>query len=209
MELDPDFVPSYNPWEQRLCLCPDGGFYAAITSGKGSIKTGMIEKITLSAIELTSGEELHPDIIVTAIGLKICSGEGIAITINGKPYKISDHFAWRVAMVEGLLNVMLSWGYVDACWTLGADSTAQLASHLLKRMKKRGGSVIVPRMMLKERKVLEERPFLALTATYVKKGGNSFPKAASTGPGQPRSYFWRDLVIARWGDVMKGMEWLA
>ncbi|KAJ5098344.1 flavoprotein [Penicillium argentinense] len=149
---------------------------------KKSIKTGAIEKITTSSIELASGEELHPDIIVTATGLKICSSGGITITIDSEPYDISDHFAWRTAMVEALPNAALSWVYADASWTLGADSTVQLVCRLLTRMRKQGVSVIVPRIMVEERKVLEERPFLGLTATYVKKGGNPFPKPASTGP---------------------------
>ncbi|OQE14378.1 hypothetical protein PENFLA_c038G02191 [Penicillium flavigenum] len=206
--LEPDFVPSYNPWEQRLCFCPDGDFYACIRSGKGSVNTGTIETITASSVKLTSGRELHPDIIVTATGLKLCTAGGITVTIDGEPYAISNHFAWRAAMVEGLPNLVLSWGYVDASWTLGADSTAQLACRLLTQMRKESVSVIVPRMMAEERQTLEERPFLSLKATYVKKGGNAFPKAASAGPWQPRSYFWRDLAIARWGDIKGGLEWL-
>jgi cation diffusion facilitator CzcD-associated flavoprotein CzcO len=207
-DLEPNFVPSYNPWEQRLCLCPDGDFYASIRSGKGSIKTGTIEVITTSTIKLTSGEELHPDIIVTATGLKLCSAGGITITIDGEGYEISDNFAWRAAMVEGLPNAVLSWGYADASWTLGADSTAQLACRLLTGMRKQDVSVIVPRMMDEQRDALTERPFLALKATYVKEGGNAFPKTASTAPWQPRSYFWRDLAIARWSDIKTGLEWL-
>lgn len=207
-KLDPDFVPSYNPWEQRLCLCPDGDFYGAISSGKGSIKTGEIEKITASSIKLKSGEELHPDIIVTATGLKLCTAGGIAITIDGNPYDITDRFAWRTAMVEGLPNAILSWGYADASWTLGADSTAQLACRLLAKMKKSRISVIVPEMAAEERVQLVERPFLSLKATYVTKGGNKFPRTATKSPWQPRSYFWKDLAISRWGDVETGLQWL-
>ncbi|KAJ5547728.1 flavoprotein [Penicillium frequentans] len=208
MSLEPDFVPSYNPWDQRLCLCPNGDFYAAIRSGKASIHTGIIETITASSITLASGKELHPDIIVTATGLKLRLAGGIAITVDGEPYKLSDNFTWRTAMVEGLPNLVLSIGYTNASWTLGTDSTAHLACRLLDRMRKHGLSVIVPRMTAEEKKELEERPFLALSATYVKKGGNVFPKTASTAPWQPRSYYWRDLAIARWGDIKKGMEWL-
>ena len=208
MSLEPDFVPSYKPWEQRLCLCPDGDFFAAIRSEKASVHTGIIETITTSSIKLASGKELHPDIIVTATGLKLRMAGGIAITVDGEPYEISDHFTWRAAMVEGLPNLVLSLGYANASWTLGADSAAQLACRLLNRMRKQGLSVIVPRLTAEEREALEERPFLALSATYVKKGGNVFPKSACTAPWQPRSYYWRDLAIARWGDIKKGMQWL-
>jgi hypothetical protein len=56
-------------------------------------------------------------------------------------------------------------------------------------MRKESVSVIVLRMMAEERQTLEKHPFLVLKATYVKKGGNAFPKATSAGPWQPRSYF--------------------
>lgn len=208
MSLRPDFVPSYKPWEQRLCFCPDGDFYAALRSGKSSIATGTIDTITTSTIKLISGEELHPDIIVTATGLKLRMAGGIRISIDSEPYEISDHFAWKASMMEGLPNLMLSLGYANASWTLGSDAAARLACRLLTRMRKQNLSVIVPRMTVEEREALQECPFLALSATYVKKGGNVFPKSASTAPWQPRSYYWRDLAIARWGDVSKSMEWL-
>lgn len=206
--LEPDFVPSYGPWEQRLCFSPDGDFYASIKSGKGSVKTGHIQHISDTTIKLTSGKEIQADIIVTATGLNISAAGGIQINIEGKPYDITKKFSWRTAMVEDLPNVVLSWGYADASWTLGADSTAQLACRLLAEMKKAKISVIVPQMTAKERCQLEERPFLSLKATYVMKTGKNLPKAASQSPWQPRSYFWRDLAIARWGDIRKGLKWL-
>ncbi|KAJ5471541.1 flavoprotein [Penicillium desertorum] len=92
--LEPDFVSSYNPWEQRLCFCPYGDFYACIRSGKGSVNTGTIESITASSIKLASGKELHPDIIVTATGLKLCTAGGIPITIDGEP-SMSVVYPWK------------------------------------------------------------------------------------------------------------------
>jgi cation diffusion facilitator CzcD-associated flavoprotein CzcO len=90
---EPDFVPYYSPWEQRLYFCPDSDFYACIRSGKGSINTGTIESITASSIKLTSGKELYPDILVTATRLKLCTAGGITITIDGEPYEIPKHCA--------------------------------------------------------------------------------------------------------------------
>ena len=196
MNLEPDFVPLYDPWEQRLCLAPDGDFFTSMKSGKASVKTGHIQDISKNTIKLTCGKELQADIIVTATGLKICTAGGIKMSIEVKPYDITKKFSWRTAMVEDLPNVVLSWGYADASWTLGADSTAQLACRLLAEMKKTRISAIVPYLTPEERYRLEERPFLSLKATYVMKSGNNLPKAASQSPWQPRSYFWRDLAIS-------------
>lgn len=207
VSLDPDFNPSYGPWQQRMCVCPDGDFYKCLREGKGSIKTGVIDTITASTIRLKSGDELHPDIIVTATGLKLRVGGGIEIVIDGKPYNIADNFAWKGAMLEGLPNVVLALGYVDASWTLGADATAKLACRFLNQMGAEGVNMIVPWRSLKEKECMKEVPFLSLTSTYVQRGRSGLPKAGDMSQWLPRSYYWKDLFSARWGDIKKGMEW--
>ena len=63
------FTPRYNPWEQRLCLAPDGDFFQAIRSGRASVATDEIDRFTERGIQLKSGRELEADIVVTATGL--------------------------------------------------------------------------------------------------------------------------------------------
>lgn len=208
MSVDPDFMPSYNPWQQRMCMCPDGDFFASLRSGKSSIKTGVIDKVTETSIRLRSGEELHPDIIVTATGLKLRMAGGIEISIDGEAFDISRHYAWNSAMIEGLPNAVFALGYVDASWTLGADATAQLAMRLLKRMKRDGAAAIVPRISAQEKDRLRDRPFLALSSTYVERGKNALPRAGNVAPWQPRSYYWKDLATAKWGNIQRGLEWV-
>lgn len=208
METYPDFTPSYNPWEQRMCMCPDGDFYRCLREGKASVATGIIDAVTAKGIRLTSGVELHPDIIVTATGLKVRMGGGIQILVDGKPFHLPDHFMWKGAMIEDLPNLVLALGYVDASWTLGAEATAQLACRLLSRMKSEAVDMIVPRLTERERANLTEVPLLYLTSTYVDKGLKSLPKASSRGPWQRRSYYWKDLFMARWGSIRSGLQWI-
>lgn len=117
--LDPDFTPSYNPWEQRMCMCPDGDLYRCLWEGKASVATGRIDTITKTSIRLTSGVELHPDVIVTATGLKVRMGGGAEIVVDGDPFHLPDHFMWKGAMIEGLPNLVLALGYVDASTPAG------------------------------------------------------------------------------------------
>lgn len=208
MPMEPNFTPSYNPWEQRVCMCPDGDFYDAIKSGKASIRTGVIDTVTESSIRLANGEELRPDIIVTATGLKLSMAGGIDIFVDGKPYDISNHYIWKSVMAEDLPNVVFAWGYVDASWTLGADATSQLTCRLLRRMKQRGVAAIVPRMHPHLRSNMKNLSFLSLQATYVKKGKNACPKVGNLAPWQPRSYYWKDIATAWWGDIDDGIEWI-
>ncbi|GFF59329.1 Pyridine nucleotide-disulfide oxidoreductase [Aspergillus udagawae] len=205
--LDPHFMPRYYPWEQRMCMCPDGDFFRCLRNGKASVVTDHIEAVTPKSIRLRSGNELHPDIIVTATGLKMRIAGGIRITVDGSPFFIQDHFMWKCTMVDGLPNVVFALGYVDASWTLGADATAQLACRILKQMKKEGISMVAPRCGEKDRSGMKEKSFLNLNATYVKKGNSVFPKVGDQPLWEPRSYYWKDLIRARWGDIRTDMDW--
>lgn len=207
MSLSPNFTPRYNPWEQRLCLCPDDDFYECIRTGKGSIHTGVIDSVTENAIGLQSGDRLHPDIIVTATGLKLRMAGGIEITVDDKPFDIPENHMWKYAMVENLPNAVFALGYVDASWTLGADATAKLACRLLKTMKEDGSKMVVPRLDQGDREHMVQEPFLNLAATYVQRGNTVFPKVGGRAQWGPRSYYWKDLAIAVYGDIRKELEW--
>ena len=63
------FTPRYNPWEQRLCLVPDGDLFKSIRDKRASVVTSEIDTFTKGGIKLKDGSELEADIIVTATGL--------------------------------------------------------------------------------------------------------------------------------------------
>lgn len=206
--LDPDFTPAYLPWQQRMCLCPNGDFYACLRSGKASIATGAIDTVTATSIRLEDGKEIFPDVIVTATGLKMRLAGGIEIVVDGEPYDVSRHFMWKGAMVEDLPNLVLTLGYVDASWTLGAEATAQLACRILKRMETKGVSMVVPRLSPKDKQTMTELPFMRLSSTYIRLGQSVFPRVSDRGQWQRRSYYWKDLFMARWGDIKSGIDWI-
>ncbi|KAE8358445.1 hypothetical protein BDV27DRAFT_169422 [Aspergillus caelatus] len=205
--LDPHFTPRYNPWEQRMCSCPDGDFFECLRNGSGSVVTGVIETVTERGIQLQSGAELNADIIITATGLKMNIAGGIPITVDGVRFSIPDHFMWKCTMVDGLPNMVFALGYVDASWTLGADATAQLTCRILKQMREEGLSIVSPRCSDEEQSEMKELPFLNLNATYVRMGGSAFPKVGDRPQWEPRSYYWKDLIRAWWGDIQTGLEW--
>ena len=205
---DPHFNPSYNPFEQRVCLCPDGDFYAALRSGKGTIETGVVKTVTANSIQLVSGKELNPDIIVTATGLKVRFAGGVNVRVDGKPVNVADKFIWKGVMIEDVPNAAYVMGYVDASWTLGADATAQLVCRLLKKMKKDGVKEVVPRRSEYEKEHMAELPLLRLTSTYVKTAKDVIPKTGATGQWRPRSYYYKDIMMAWFGDIRTGLEWV-
>jgi cation diffusion facilitator CzcD-associated flavoprotein CzcO len=167
MKYDPDFKPSYNPFEQRVCFCPDGKYYEMLRSGKGIVVTGVIEGISKDSIKLTNGQELHPDIIITATGLKMQLAGGMKISVNGKPINLNQKFLWKNTMFQDVPNADYIIGYVDASWTLGADATSVLFCRMLDQMKKQGVTVVTP--TVDEKTILKEVPLLRLSSTYVQR----------------------------------------
>lgn len=208
LPIDPHFTPSYNVFEQRLCFCPDGDFYQALRDGKATVQTDVIDTVTEKSIKLKSGQELNPDIIVTATGLKLQIGGKINITVDGTPYKPNEKLVWKGVMFEDLPNAAYVIGYVDASWTLGADATAQMVTRIMNQMKKEGVLEVVPRCSPDEKKTMKEKPVLRLNSTYVKEGKSALPKAGDRGQWRPRSYYYEDILMAWFGDIKTGMEWV-
>lgn len=201
---DPHFSPRYNPWEQRLCVCPDGDFFKALESGKGDIVTDTIREVTETGIETTNGTFLPADIVVTATGLKIAIGGGANITVDGKPFVIGEKFFWKGLMLQDLPNLAAVIGYTNASWTLGADATAMHVTRLLKFMQEKGYTSAVP--TVEDESKIGVQPVLNLNSTYVEKAKADMPKAGDVAPWKPRSSYFSDYWEAKHGDITNGLR---
>lgn len=206
--MDPNFSPSYAPFEQRVCFCPDADYYKSLRAGKASVETGVIEEVTANAIKLKSGKELNPDIIVTATGLKLRFGGGITFSVDGKTINPGEKYIWKGVMLEDVPNAALVMGYVDASWTLGADATAQLVCRMLKQMRKENVAEVVPRRSEEEKSSMKEEMVLKLTSTYIQKAKDVIPKAGDRGQWRARSFYFKDIWMAWFGDIKTGTEWI-
>ncbi|KAJ4300068.1 hypothetical protein N0V90_005317 [Kalmusia sp. IMI 367209] len=207
--MDPHFNPRYDPFEQRMCMCPDGDFYNCLRGDDASIKTGVIQEVTTDSIKLESGDELHPDVIVTATGLKLRLGGNINLTIDGSaPLQMNNQFVWRGLMFEQVPNLFFSFGYLDASWTLGVDTSAQLACKILNQMEKDRNGVVFPQRNAKELATMNEVSLMPLTSTYVEKARSELPRVGDSAPWKPRQpYLWEQLSL-KWGDNLGGLEWI-
>jgi cation diffusion facilitator CzcD-associated flavoprotein CzcO len=203
---DDHFKPSYNPLEERICLCPDGDFYHALCDGKGNIVTSQISGMTSTTIKLQNGKELSPDIIVTATGLKIQLAGGMKISVDEKTYDISSKFIWKNTMLQDLPNATYTIGYVDASWTLAADATALLMCRLWKKMEMKGVGVIIPRV--EEQSRMNPTRLLKLKSTYLKEAGAVMPKAGDQPQWEGRTSPLRDFWESRYGDIETGLEFV-
>lgn len=198
---DPHFKPRYNPWDQRVCASVDGDFFAALRSGKADVVTDTIKTVTPKTIELESGKSLQPDAIVTATGLKLQFGGKIRFSVDGEPFKVADRYAWRAAMLQDTPNLVFLTGYEAASWTLGADVSTRLFVRVLNRMHETGAKEVVPRTQTE----MPEKPMMSLSSTYLKTMREELPKGGD-GVWSPKSNYFADMAGARWGSIVKDLE---
>src|SRR5690606_19294361 len=133
-DVDTHFSPSYDPWDQRFCVVPDGDLFKAIRAGTASVVTDHIDTFAKTGIRLQSGRELEADIIVTATGLELLFVGGVEVTVDGEPVDFSERLTYKGMMLEGVPNAAVAIGYTNASWTLKCDLTCGYVTRLLNHM---------------------------------------------------------------------------
>lgn len=196
---DPHFKPSYNPWEQRLCVCPDGDFYQALRQGNAHIVTDTIETVTETGVLTSQGTTLDADIIVTATGLKMKFAGGTQITVDGTPVKVSDKYLWKGALLQDIPNTAFLLGYTNASWTLGAEASIQLVCRIIRHMMSRGLAVVTPRV--EDESKVRPTSMMNLKSTYIIVGNRVLPKAGDVGPWKARVNYFKDFWHAKFGGL--------
>jgi cyclohexanone monooxygenase len=195
------FTPSYNPWDQRVCVVPDGDLFRQIRDGKAYVVTDTIERFTAHGIRLASGEELLADVIVAATGLKLNVLGDIAFTVDGLAYNPSHAMAYKGMMLSNLPNLAMAFGYTNASWTLKADLTAGYVCRLLNYMDSHGYHIALP----KANSAVAAQPFLGFTSGYVQRAQALLPKQGDRKPWQVHQNYMADLLTIRWGRIADGV----
>ena len=180
---DEAFTPPYKPWEQRLCLVPDGDMFEAIKAGKADIATGRIKVVDKAGIELEDGRHIDADVIVTATGLKLAVCGKIAISMDGKPVNFAEHWYYRNCMFSNLPNFAALFGYLNAGWTLRVDIAAEWLCRLFNQMDVWGADVVVPELK-DDSSLVEDSAFDKFSSGYIARGRHLIPRSAQDGPWQ-------------------------
>jgi cation diffusion facilitator CzcD-associated flavoprotein CzcO len=188
-DVDTHFTPRYNPWDQRLCLVPDGDLFKSISEGKVSVVTDVIESFTENGIRLASGGELQADIIITATGLELLFLGGVELIVDSEKVDISKKLAYKGMMLEGVPNLAVAIGYTNASWTLKCDLTCQYVTRLLNRMHTTGLRECMP---VNSDPAVVEQPLLNLSSGYVLRSAERFPKQGSRYPWQVYQSYLKD-----------------
>ena len=178
--IDPHFTPSYDPWDQRLCLSPDADIFAAIRAGDAEVVTDHIERFDVDGILLESGEHLDADIIVTATGLELLALGGVTPVVDGERIDLAETFTYKSFMYSGIPNLGTTFGYINASWTLRADLVARYVCRLLQKMSDDDVSRVMPVVTDPDMPV---RPYIDdFPAGYMKRNLHLYPKQSDRDP---------------------------
>jgi monooxygenase len=197
-DVEKHFGPRYNPWDERLCLAPNGDLFKTIRKGNADVVTDTIDTFVPEGIKLSSGEVLEADIIVTATGLNLRLFGGAEIRRNGEPLDLTQSMSYKGMMLSGMPNMAFTIGYTNASWTLKADLVSEYVCRILNYMDAGGFDTVVPEHPGDS---VEERPLMDFTPGYVLRALDSLPKAGSKAPWKLKQNYFLDIRMIRQGKV--------
>ena len=196
-DIDKDFTPSYNPWDQRLCLAPNGDLFQAMREGKASVVTDTIDTFNETGILLASGQHLDADVIVTATGLQLVTLGEVQFEVDGKPINFADTWTYKGVAYSGVPNLASSFGYINASWTLRSDLTCEYVCRLLNHMAKTGTTQCTPQLRDEDLN-MPERPWIdSFSAGYMSRVMHMFPRQGNHAPWVNPQNFARDKKMFR------------
>jgi len=200
--VDTHFKPTYDPWDQRLCLILSGDFYDAIGAGRAEVVTDEIDHIDESGVVCKSGTRIDADVLVTATGLRLQALGGVALSVDGEEVKPADRFVYKEHLLEDVPNLAWCVGYINASWTLRADLTARAVAKLLAYMDSHGYTHAYPHLGATP---MEEKPAWDINAGYVRRAVHVLPKSGTHRPWNVRHNYVLDAIDHRLDRVEESM----
>ena len=193
--------PRYAPWDQRLCIAPDGDLFKALRSGRASIVTGQVEAFTPQGLRLASGEEVPADIVVTATGLHVQLFGGARIAVDGKRVELPAVLSYKGMMLSGVPNLAMALGYTNASWTLKAELIARQVCRMLNHLRANGEDVVVA---VHEGELGETRPAMDLQSGYLQRAEGVLPRQGARKPWRIYQNYLRDLFALKFAPLRDG-----
>ena len=200
-DIEKDFTPRYNPWDQRLCLITDGDLFAAIREKRASVATDTIATFTEKGLRLGGGQEIEADVIVTATGLALQPLGGAKFTIDGAPLDLGQRLNYKGMMFSDAPNLAATFGYTNASWTLKADLIGEYVCRILNTMDQKGARIAVAH---NDDPAMKIEPFVDFSSGYFQRALDQFPKQGMSKPWRLYQNYAKDLLSLRYGAVEDG-----
>jgi monooxygenase len=200
-DVERHFHPRYKPWDQRLCLVPDGDFFLAIRKKKASVVTDQIDSFTEKGVKLKTGDEIEADLIVTATGLELKVLGGLQLSVDGHAVDLPQTVSYKAMMYSGVPNLASSMGYTNASWTLKCDLTCEYVCRLLNHMRAHGQRQCTPTLADTS---MPLEPWSDFSSGYVQRAAHLFPKRGTKAPWKLKQNYIHDLLTLRYSRVDDG-----
>ena len=204
-DVEKHFTPRYDPWDQRLCLVPDADLFVAIREGRASVVTDRIARFTPSGIELESGERIEADVVVSATGLELEVLGGAEFEVDGRKVDFAETLTYKGMMYSDVPNLVQTFGYINASWTLRADLTAQWVCRVLETMDRRGARRATPRLRPEDRDMPRRAWIDGFSPGYMQRAMHLFPKQGVHAPWLNTQDYARDRKLLRRGPIEDGV----
>ncbi|HEY1818991.1 MAG TPA: NAD(P)/FAD-dependent oxidoreductase [Trebonia sp.] len=191
--VDEHFQPPYNPWDQRMCIVPDGDLFRSIREGHASVVTGHIETFTENGVQLTDGRTVEADIIVTATGIQVQALGGVTLSVDGDPVQAGDRVAYKGMMLSGVPNFVFVFGYTNASWTLRVGLLGEHFTRLLRHMDAHGYGTVTPVADAS----MPTTPFTTFASGYIKRALDRLPRQGNRPPWRIPPTYSADVRLLR------------
>ncbi|MDA0821374.1 MAG: NAD(P)/FAD-dependent oxidoreductase [Proteobacteria bacterium] len=204
-DVEKHFTPSYNPWDQRLCLVPDSDLFKALRTDKAAVVTDEIDKVVPNGIHLSSGETLDADIIVTATGLELEVLGGAQFQVDGEPVHFPDTYSYKGMMFSGVPNLIYTLGYINASWTLRSELVAEYVCRLVNHMDEHQVTQCTPRLRASDEGMASYQMIKDFSPGYMERGMHLFPKQGDKDPWRNTQNYTLDKQTIRTAPISDGV----
>ena len=204
-DVEKHFKPDYDPWTQRLCLVPDADLFHAIRDGKASVVTGKIDRLLPAGLRMADGQEIKADIIVSATGLEMQALGGVEFTLDGVRLDPSQHFLYQGMMISDVPNLVQTFGYINASWTLRADLNSKFFCGLLGKMDEKQANTVIPRLRAGEKDMPAREMISGFNPGYMQRGLARFPRQGDHAPWVNTQNFVQDRKMLSNGPSEDGV----
>ena len=186
------FTPTYDPWDQRMCMVPEGDLFAAITSGAADVVTDHIDTFTPTGVRVRGGTELDADIIVSATGVNLLPLGGIKLAMDDVALPIPERVAYKGMMLDGVPNLAFAVGYTNASWTLKVDLVSAYVAGLLRRMRQEGIAAVTPRL---PEASMPTAPLIDMSSGYFERARHTLPLQGDRAPWRLHQHYAKDAPL--------------
>jgi monooxygenase len=129
---------------------------------------------------------------------------GAQFQVDGEPVNFPDTFTYKGMMYSDVPNLVQTFGYINASWTLRADLTAEYTCRLLNRLDELGMRQCTPRLRDEDQNMARRAWIEDFSSGYMQRTMHLFPKQGDHEPWLNTQSFAADKKMVRQAPLEDG-----